>query len=594
MKNTSSSRSRNPVLQVMTRLACVAWLAWGVCSVQAANMSWTSSAGGDYTNAANWSGGLPGSADNANFNLNSAYTINLTANWTNNFLGFGAANQTTTFNFNSNSLTLIAVSDTYGNRFMWDMSTYGGTNTVNLNNGTLVLPLGTCRIAGGSSLGVATVNCSNMTFVGDSFGVAAIGGGAVGHGTWNLYNSTVSITNFGVANTGGGPSTLSNGVGSVLVGPGSVLSVVNGFSAGAYGSNTVGTITVSNGTVNANGGFTLGVGAPGVSISGDIGNLLVQGNGTVYASGTVWLGYADTASGNIIIQDHGRIYVNGTLLLGHSGYGTSYGHVLLNGSNALLEANTLTVSAGSQSTISNMGGIFQFTTASPVLTPDVYGNISITDGTVSFRAITNADVYCNHTGKPLSYNPSNKKLAWYGVNAFRLDHSMTKPSGGSQSYYFTAHGDASFFGRLELLNGSVYRCPSGSVTFDVDNEGSLYVSGGTNTIAGDLQALDSTTLEFDLTNTNAPGCLLLTSTATISNCTLKLDFANPPIVDTPFLIISNTMADASSYVFAGSSTKQYVTINGTNYLTSITLAGGGTEVWVQTRIPALGTAVVWR
>ena len=576
MKKTSKIRSQNSVRRAMTRLACVAWLALGVGSAQGANMSWTNSAGGNYTNAANWSGGLPGAADNANFNLNSAYTINLTGNLTNNFLGFGAANGTATFNFNSNSLTLIAAFDGY-NRFMWDLSLYGGTNTVNLNNGTLVLPVGTSRIAGPN--GVATVNCSNMTFVGDSFGVATVNGGWVGNGTWNLYNSTATLTNFGVANTGSRASL--NGSGDVLVGPGSVLNVVNGFWVGAYGSSVVGTITVSNGTFHANGGLTLGYAGTNA-----IGNLIVQGNGTVYANGAQ-LGYADNALGNIIIQDHGRVYMNGTVVFGNYG-SVAHGNIQVNGPHALLEVNTITFSTSTPSTISINGGIFQFTNATPTFTSLTLGQISASNCTLSFRGITNADVTCIKNGKPFS----RTRIAYDGLSTFRLDHAMTKASGGSQNAYFTAYGDAAYFGRLELLNGSVYR--NGSPTFDVDQDASLYVSGGASTITGDLQALDSTILEFDLTNTNAPGCLLLTSTATISNCTLQLDFANPPIVDTPFLIISNTMADASSYSFADNGTRQYVTINGTNYMTTLTVANGGTEVWVQTKIQSQGTAMVLR
>ncbi len=77
MKNTSSSRSRNPFHQALLRLACVAWLAWAGGSAQAANRSWTQSAGGDYTNAANWGGTVPGSNDLAIFGLDASYAVAL-------------------------------------------------------------------------------------------------------------------------------------------------------------------------------------------------------------------------------------------------------------------------------------------------------------------------------------------------------------------------------------------------------------------------------------------------------------------------------------------------------------------------------------
>ena len=587
MKDANSNRGGNSVHPAMTWLACVAWLTLAGWSAEAATKSWSNSAGGDYTNAANWNGGVPGSSDCADFEKTNVYTINLTTSVTNDNLYFIANNGvayttgTVTFNFNSNSLTLLAAADGYGNRYPWTMSEWGGTNIVNMNNGTLVLPRGACRIGASArnSLGVGVVNCSNMTFIGDSFQVAYIDGGWVGHGSWNLYNSTATLSNFSLANAGGAGNTFSNGTGNVLIGPGSVLSVVNGFSVGAYGSNVVGTITISNGTLNANGGFTLGVGSPGVCTSGDTGNLIVQGNGAVYANGAVLLGYADTACGNIIIQDNGRVYVNGTVGFGYYS-SAAYGSVVLNGPNALLEVNTLTVNNNHPSTVRNNGGIYQYTSASPAITPGTFGNFSISNGTVSFRAITNADVTCNLGTKALR---SDTVMLWAGTsNTFRLNNA-TNGGTPNQAYTF-APGTATNFARLELVNGSTYR--NGNVTLGAG--GSLYVSGGASTISSVLTAAPSSTIEFDLSNTHASGCLLSTTNMYLNGCTLKLDFANPPIVNTPFLIISNAVAGQLSYSFAGGSTWQACTINGTNYVTTINRAGGGREVVVQTVIPANG------
>ena len=59
-------------------------------------------------------------------------------------------------------------------------------------------------------------------------------------------------------------------------------------------------------------------------------------------------------------------------------------------------------------------------------------------------------------------------------------------------------------------------------------------------------------------------------------------------------IESNSLASQLSYSFAGGSSRQNFTINGTNYLTTITLTGGGSEVVVQTTIPAPGTTAFFR
>ena len=75
---------------------------------------------------------------------------------------------------------------------------------------------------------------------------------------------------------------------------------------------------------------------------------------------------------------------------------------------------------------------------------------------------------------------------------------------------------------------------------------------------------------------------------------MQLDLATPPIVNTQFLINSNSLASQLSSSFAGGNPQQNFTINGTNYLTTISLAGNGTEVLVRTTIPARGTAAFFR
>src|SRR5215207_10102841 len=57
-------------------------LSYGV--TPAADRFWANSAGGNFTNAANWSPNIvPASADNAHFNLTAMPAINFTANRTN-------------------------------------------------------------------------------------------------------------------------------------------------------------------------------------------------------------------------------------------------------------------------------------------------------------------------------------------------------------------------------------------------------------------------------------------------------------------------------------------------------------------------------
>ena len=559
MKYTSSSRGRNPFQQTMMLLACVAWLAWAGGRAQAAVYTWSNAAGGDYTNAANWGGSVPGPSDSAQFNKTNAYTVNLSCNYTNNDLRFESSAGNLTFNFNSNSLTLD------GTYFGWlQMYQTLGTNTVNMNNGTIYLPtntitwIGACGQAYQNSM--TTLVFSNMTLIGRTFGVASADGLWLNQSvTWNAYNSTISLVNFGIASSGGHTDTTTTA--TALIGQGSTLSVTNGFAVGQSCYASVGNLNISNGTLFAFGGLTLGVDY------NNVGNMNISGNGQAYVGGTIQFGRGNSTS-NLIAN----------------------GHILIDGPNALLEANTLNrYYVYSIGTVTNNGGILQYTSATPYQAPQnplAFGTLVVTNGTTSLRAITNADVFCNQSGKPLD---SAVKMLWTGTsNKFRLNNASNSMA-INQTYTF-APGTATNFARLEMLNSSTYR--NGSVTIGAG--GSLYLSSGASTISSVLTAAPSSTIEFDLSNTNAPGCLLSTTNVYLNGCTLQLDLASPPILNTPFLIISNSLASQLSYSFAGSNTKQTFTLNGTNYLTTINLANGGTEVVVQTTIPARGTTAFFR
>ena len=556
MKTTSNRRAGFMIHQVMTSLACVAWLTWAGGRAQAAVYTWSNAAGGNYTNAANWGGAVPGPSDGAQFNKTNTYTVNLSCNYTNDNLRFESSAGNVTFNFNSNSLTL---GDTY---IGWlQMYQTLGTNTVTLNNGTIYLPsngvtyIGAC--GQGSQNSMTTLVFSNMTLIGKVFGIAAADGLWLNQSvTWNAYNSTISLFNFGIASSGGHTDTTT--FATALIGQGSTLSVTNGFVVGNNCYASVGNLNISNGTLFALGGIGLG------HDYNNVGNMTISGNGQAYVGGTINFGRGNSTS-NL----------------------TANGHILIDGPNALLEANTLNrYYVYSIGTVTNNGGILQYTSATPYQAPQnplAFGTLVVTNGTTSFRAITNADVFCNQSGKPLD---SAVKMLWTGTsNKFRLNNASNSMA-INQTYTF-APGTTTNFARLELLNGSTYR--NGSVTIGAG--GSLYLSSGASTISSVLTAAPSTTIEFDLSNTNAPGCLISTTNMYLNGCTLQLDLASPPILNTPFLVISNTLASQLSYAFAGSSTKQNFTINGTNYLTTIALAGGGTEVVAQTTIPPQGTSV---
>ena len=704
MESLNLNRCRYSLFKTLTCLACFVWLTWAGGSAQAANMDWTNSAGGDYTNAANWNTTVPGINDAARFNLNAFYNVNLTAPAvTSGALQCNATYGGVALNLNGNSLSITggAYTATIGST---------GTNTLIVSNGTLNLASYT-RIGGGG-VGTGTMIVSNLNLVAKTLYVSGEAGGQIGNGTFNMYASTATVSTLGVAVSGGAPS-VPGGTGTVLIANGSVMNVIGSYS-GVGGNTTnisVGTITVSNGTLNYLNGITIGADYH------NIGNVNIFRNGAVYCGYDTYFGGGDSASGNMLIDGDNALFAcdapdglrigngvgvtsqvtirNGSCIVsndfnlgknagtkgvlmmtggsfnmmgGHTlwigGFGTAnaagevwlvgngnpvincLGYVALGGpggsatlvvsngmchvvknltaqagavaqivvaggtvqvdgtlamgnnwgtgtvviaNGGVLEANTLSgyaTTASNLISVINSGGTYQYTNASPTITPGAFGNVSISNGTVSFRAITNADVTCNQGTKALR---SDTVMLWAGTsNIFRLNNATN--SGTINQTYTFAPGIATNFARLELLNGSTYR--NGNVTIGAG--GSLYFSGGASTISGVLTAAPSSTIEFDLRNTNAPACLLSTANVYLNSCTLQLDLASPPVLNTPFLIISNTLASQLSYSFAGSSTKQTFTLNGTNYLTTISLAGGGTEVLARTTIPARGSSVYFR
>ena len=629
MKSPNLNRSHNSFFKTQTCLACFAWLALSGGSAQAATTSWTNNVGGDYTNAVNWGGTVPGTNDTASFGIDKAYTVNVTAPAVTNFnMRFNAANGgPVNFNLGTNTLTLTddsALSVSCLGYSSWQNGQH--TNTVIINGGTVMIPSGPGNYNGVclssfSAGGVSTLILSNAVFnalnqlVGaERFGNASGNGSLVVAGGTNI---TRAIMNIG-----------STGNGSVIL-DGNAMMVVTSYVNVGTGPNATGTITVSSGAFYAGSGIYLGKSdntAKGVlnllggtttvnsavlsTTYGGSGAILVNGPNTMLVvtnGGVINLGSPIAYPSQMVISNgivlcygginiangsnlKGTLLINGGTLngfssgvyVGGSGASTnSFGNVVVSGT-GVLEANNITVYTNSPSAVTNNGGIFQYTSATPTIIPGTFGTVVITNGAISFKNINNADVFCNQSTKPLD---STNKIAYFGTNTFRLNNATN--SGTIDQTYTFAPGIATNFARLELLNGSTYR--NGNVTIAAG--GSLYLSSGASTISSVLTAAPSSTIEFDLTNTNAPGCLLSTTNMYLNGCTLQLDLANPPIINTQFMIISNSLASQLSYAFSGSSTKQSFTLNRTNYLTSIALSGGGTEVLVRTTIVAYGTSV---
>lgn len=238
---------------------------------------------------------------------------------------------------------------------------------------------------------------------------------------------------------------------SILVtSPGSKIVASSYIEIGESGSANSMVISNQAEVTSAAGGFWVGFGgddnrlavADGGSLSTSSGTAIggaagADGNqATVTGSNSLWTvgGVFTVGSGGnnneLVVTNGGRVVVNGTATAGTSGTGNAI-RVLDGG---LLEASSLAVGAGAGNTISNVGGTYQFTVASPTITD---GKVFVTDGTVSFRGIVNAST------APVA------DLTYSGDNTFQLN-SATNTS--VASYTFNTGTPTNYY-RLSLRNG---------------------------------------------------------------------------------------------------------------------------------------------
>ena len=221
-------------------------------------------------------------------------------------------------------------------------------------------------------------------------------------------------------------------------------------------------------------------------------NQLIINNGGHVTSGASIVGEGDD-NNKMVVSDSGSLWtINGTLSVapyshqntsviisnGGSVFATSvtvaggYYNALRIVSGGVLDANSLDVEGNHANSITNFGGIFQFSTNAPTIAPSG-GRPVLTNGTLAFRNITNADVYANQTGSQLT------NITYQGANTFRLNAATNAASG--QDYIFgTGRGATNYVG-LEMINGgTAWR--GGSLT--IGSGGSMLVSNTAATVAG--------------------------------------------------------------------------------------------------------------
>lgn len=330
-------------------------------------------------------------------------------------------------------------------------------------------------------------------------------------------------------------------------------------------SGTNNTLTVGPGGTFVGGNLTVGT---ATSLSNAV---IVAGAGAVLRMKDydVVVGSAGAGANSLVVSNGGQVLAARDIIVGTATAGTNSISV---GPGGLLEGamdsnhNSLKVGTAAGNTISNVGGVFQFPYYRPaIVNGGSANNISITDGTLSFRNIINADVLISAAGGVLD----TTKMSWNGANTFMLNAASNATSG--QAYTFQTGAGATNFARLALVNGSLYR--GGNVSIGAN--GTLMVSNGVSTIVSNLTFAPSATFAVDLSSTNGYGCLVAQTNVTLNGCALSLNLGTAPVSGSSYQIISNS-AGVTSGSFSTSS--QEIMVNNTNYVLRISPSASGVRV----------------
>lgn len=411
----------------------------------------------------------------------------------------GAAGTTLTVTNGGKLLTYdLNVGGTFG-------STAGATNNVV----TVTGPGSRLEAGGVFIVGNGATSISNRLVVSNGGRMTAIGLNIVGSSASFNYltitggGSLTNVNQIYIGDAGG--ASFNEGL---VTGPGSLLDASNpspngnnSIIVGGNGGASFNTLTISNGA-QAVSGLEVYVGGRN-SVNGGTGNVIrVTGAGSMLqlkADGT------------------GRLYAG-------NGPTAQSNHVeILNG--ALLEGNLLTAGdnnsgVGNANTISNAGGIFQFTRFDPTIAvnSNVLGNaIAINGGTISFRGITNANIKGNWTGTQLT------NMTWVAgaTNAFRLNNATNNST--AQDYTFRPGLGSTNYARLELLNGAMYQ--GGTATFG--SGGALIVGNGTETITN-LALQSGATFSVTLNATNDYSKLVAVGSVALGGSALQVTLGGTP------------------------------------------------------------------
>lgn len=474
------------------RATVIALTAIAASSAHAATITWSNSAGGNYTTAANWSSAtVPASADDVVFSLNNTYSVLFPtgSNRTNRSarvsggdvtfnIGGAARNYTLTGTLSQQDLvvggttpaTLTLTNGKLATPSTRVGSTSGTTGTLNVSTGA-TLDSDTYFIeVGGSGTGTLNINNGGDVLAADVL-LGAISGG----------NGTLSVTGSGSTLAGTGALTVGRfGSGTLDVSGGATVTTATGQLGSVAGSKGTATITGAGSQWTTTGDLHVGGSANGAGGTGDLSTTTAGAKLTVGGLLKVW----DQGSVTITYNDF-EVSSTGPSIPGASSARsveiTGGGHLTTDG------GGLLAYGAGSTGTVTVTGPGSQWN----------LGGLSIGSSGAGSLAIQNGGVVTSSTGVFAYHDGSSGTVTVDGTG------SQWNVSGDQDIGYGGT-------GNLAIRNGGVVT--SNSSTLGV---GAYTNTSGTATIAGaGSQWIISSSLVLGL---NSAGSLEISDGGVVTN-----------------------------------------------------------------------------
>lgn len=387
----------------------------------------------------------------------------------------------------ANGNTLVVSAGVITNNTTLSIGSNGSGNSMLVTNGSQVF-VNSTLIVGDSA---ANANNNSLVITGTN-SLVKVTGNTVRLG-WNAsMNNLLKVDAGGVliATNSSGVSIGGNNNASRNAYNNSVVVTNEGSLLANYIKVGVGAGATSNSMVIADGGLVF-CGAVSYigsdSYTNDFGNFVTISSSTtnksVWSMGNAQLTVGNTATcvGNHLNVLGGGMVTNiSTLAIGTT-LGGSANFVDLSGG-GLLEVNTgITVGLGSNNSLTNQGGILQFTKAAPTITTNAGGNVIVMNGgTLGYRGIQSG------TLPNLTDNLGTTgvgRFIWQGNNTFRLDNCFaTNTVAGGYTFGTGQPNGSKNYTSLELVNGTTKLL--GTVPVTIASTGSLLVFNTTASISG--------------------------------------------------------------------------------------------------------------